>query len=69
MAPCAGDAVGPAEDLGSGRVHGQAHFKAAQLLPVCCQDPLGSVVPVGEPEGQVYVRQVELRLWQRVVPL
>lgn len=44
----------------------EGHLQTAQLLPLAGQDALDPVVPVGEPEGQIHVGQVELGLGQRV---
>ena len=48
------------------RVEGKRHFEAADLLALSAQDALHAVVPVGQPVGQIHVRQVEVRLRQRV---
>ena len=57
-------ALGPATVLPG--VERQRHLQAAQLLVLGAQDSLGSVVAVGQPEWEVRVRQVEVRLRERV---
>lgn len=47
-------------------VEGQRHLQAAQHLVLGPQDPLGPVVPIGQPVGKVGVRQVEVGLGEGV---
>lgn len=50
-------------------MEGEGDLDAAELLALASQDPLHTVVPIGQPVGQIHVGQEEVRLRQRVQAL